>query len=137
MSAKGNEAVVRRVVEAIWNRSRLDVADELFTADYRNHDGLIPDLVRGPEAIKFSVVLYRLAFPDLHITIEELRSKGATVVLHWSAGTRSLARPGETGRAEHHRLLAGITRSRLVGGKIVESWTRWGTSSLRRDDETS
>ncbi len=76
MPAKTNEVLIRRVIDAIWNRCELDVADELFASDYVNHDGLVPDVVRGPEAIKISVVLYRLAFPDLHIDVEELSTQG-------------------------------------------------------------
>lgn len=64
MQSMDNEALVRRGIDAIWNRGELVVADELFGPDYVNHDGLIPDLVHGPEAIKISVALYRVAFPD-------------------------------------------------------------------------
>jgi len=119
-----NEALVRRAIEAIWNRGELVVADELFGPDYVNHDGLIPDLVRGPEAIKISVALYRIAFPDLHITVDEMSTDGETVVIHWTARRET---PGPAGSAviPNQTLLTGMTRSLLSGGKIVESWTRW------------
>ena len=65
MAEAQNAALVRRAVEEIWNRGQLDLADVLFAADYVNHAGLIPDLVRGPEAIKISVAFYRTAFPQL------------------------------------------------------------------------
>jgi predicted SnoaL-like aldol condensation-catalyzing enzyme len=118
-----NEAVVRRAIEAVWNRGDLVVADKLFGPDYVNHDGLIPDLVRGPEAIKISVAVYRIAFPDLRITVDELSADGEVVVIHWTArrvtpGANSTAIVDQT-------LLTGMTRSLLSGGKIVESWTRW------------
>ena len=74
MSSSNNEALVRRAVESIWNRGDLDLADELFAPDYVNHHGLIADVVRGPEAIKVSAALYRLAFPDLRQRF--LRSAG-------------------------------------------------------------
>ena len=125
MASGDNAAVVRRVVEAIWNRGELEVADELFAPDFVNHHGLIPDLVRGPEAIKLSVALYRAAFPTLHITIEEVIADGEMVVLHWTArrtapaeGTRS-ASGGNQGR------LTGVTRSQVTGGTIRASWTDW------------
>ena len=69
MSASASEMLVRRAIEAIWNRGDLDIADELFAAGYVNHDGVIADLVLGPEAIKISAALHRLAFPDLHVAI--------------------------------------------------------------------
>jgi hypothetical protein len=51
--------LVRLAVEEIWNQGDLDTADAVFTPDYVNHGGLIPDLIRGPEAVKLSVALYR------------------------------------------------------------------------------
>ena len=87
MSVSANEALVRRAIEAIWNRGDLDAADELFAADYVNHHGLIADLVLGPEAIKISAALYRVAFPGLHVSVEEISTVEDTVVLRWTART--------------------------------------------------
>jgi hypothetical protein len=78
-------ALVRRAVEAIWNRGDLTLADAIFASDYRNHAGLITNLVRGPEAIKVSVALYRAAFPDLQISIDALTAKRDAVLLRWTA----------------------------------------------------
>jgi predicted SnoaL-like aldol condensation-catalyzing enzyme len=78
-SAERNAAAVLRVVEEVWNRGEIELADELFTPEYVNHNGLVPDLVSGPEAIKVSVALYRAAFPGLHVTVEGLVADGKTV----------------------------------------------------------
>jgi hypothetical protein len=122
MSASANETFVRRAIAAIWNHGDLDVADELFASSYVNHDGVITDLVLGPEAVKISAALHRLAFPDLRVTIEALRPDDDIVVIHWTA------RRGSTDNAEgdvtmNQLLLRGITRTRWTGRKIVESWT--------------
>ena len=120
-----NVACVRHAVEAIWNRGELDVADVLFAPTYVNHDGLIPDLVRGPEAIKVSVALYRTAFPDLLITVEDLTAAGDTVRLHWTArGMPAADRAGGAPPATAGTLTGTLT-SRLAGGQIVESWVQW------------
>jgi predicted ester cyclase len=134
-----NMAVVRRAIEEIWNQGRLEVADELFAPDYVNHEGLIPDLIDGPEAIKLSVALYRAAFPDFYLTVDDLHAEGVTVVLRWTAhrtpphvsrcspapaaGTAGRQRPGS---------LSGTTRSRLAGGQIAESWTEWDRIAVLR-----
>lgn len=87
MSVPVNETLVRRAIEAIWNRGDLDAADQLFAAAYVNHYGLIADLVLGPEAIKISAALYHIAFPGLHISVEEVSTVEDTVVLRWTATT--------------------------------------------------
>jgi predicted SnoaL-like aldol condensation-catalyzing enzyme len=137
MPVDHNAAIAHRVIEEIWNRTDLDVADVLFAPAYVNHGGLIPDLVRGPEAIKISVVLYRTAFPDLHITVEHLIAEHDLVLVHWSAcNTRPDAL---TDVASTRRLggVTGMTLGRLAGGKIVESWTSWDTAGMPSNSDVT
>jgi hypothetical protein len=108
--------VIQLIIEEIWNQGALDLTDLLFAPDYVNHGGLIPDLVRGPEAIKFSVALYRLAFPALQIAIDDLAVEGEIATLRWTA---------RNGPAGAERGLNGVTYSRFAGRQIAESWTFW------------
>jgi hypothetical protein len=133
MSASANETIVRRSIAAIWNRGDLDVADGLFAPDYVNHGGLITNFVRGPEAIKISAAWFRLAFPDLHITVDELSADNDIVVVCWTARTKSANDPVRSPFPANPRPLSGITRSRLAGGKILESWTEWDRARVLRD----
>jgi hypothetical protein len=121
MSAGDGAALVRRAVEEIWNRGDLALGDALFGPTYVNHEGVIADLVRGPEAIKISVALYRAAFPALHVTIEDLVAAGDRVALRWT--TRVQAPPEETAGDDAPGMVTGMTLCRLAGGQIVETWT--------------
>lgn len=117
--------IVRQAVAAIWNRGELRLADRLFDATYRNHHGLITDIVQGPEAIKISVALFRLAFPDLHITVDELIAEPDRVVVRWTAwADRSPTAASDT--------LTGVTICRLSGTAIAESWTYWDQERVLR-----
>jgi len=127
MATPANEALVRRAIDLIWNRGELDAADELFAPDYINHYGLIGDLVLGPEAVKISVALYRLAFPGLHVSVDEISTVDDSVVLRWTARTASGA------VAPKSKSLTGITRSRIAAGKIAESWTKWDRIGVLRE----
>jgi hypothetical protein len=124
MPASTYEALVRHAIEAIWNRGDLDAADELFAAGYVNHYGLIADLVLGPEAVKISAALHRLAYPRLHVSVEETSTIEDTVVLRWTAraGPDTLI---DTVVPSRLNSLTGLTRCRIAAGKIVESWTEW------------
>src|SRR3954447_20092693 len=90
MAIDRNVALAYRVIDEIWNGADLGVADALFAPAYINHGGLIPDLVRGPEAIKITVALYRTAFPGLHIIVEHVIAEKALVVLRWTARSTPL-----------------------------------------------
>lgn len=130
MSEDHNVTLAQRVVEEIWNSADLDLADELFTPTYINHGGLIPDLVRGPEAIKIAVALYRTAFPDLQIRVEHLMAEKNLLMVRWMA--RSKTHEALTGfaRTEQPSTVTGMTLCRLSGGKIAESWTSWDTGAV-------
>jgi len=127
-----NAAIVRRVVEEIWNRGDLDLADNLFTPSYVNHYGLISDLVRGSEAIKLSVALYRTAFPNMQITAHNLVAQGETVALRWTARNAGSDERTAIAPSTTRGTLTGMTFCRLVGDKIAESWTSWDTAGVLR-----
>lgn len=121
--------LVRRVIDEIWNAGNLDLADELFAATYVNHGGLIPDVVKGPEGIKFSVALYRAAFPDLHISVDSLSGIDGSVQLYWTARSNLPdAGSDNAGVMNAKHAVTGETRSSLAGGQIVESWTSWDST---------
>lgn len=122
--------LVRRVIEEVWNNGNIDLADELFAITYVNHGGLIPDLVRGPEGVKFSVALYRAAFPGLHISVDSLSAINGNVQLHWTAlSTLPDARSGNPAAVSARHALTGETMSSVVDGQIFESWTIWDSTS--------
>ena len=120
---QNDAALVRRVIDEIWNAGDIDLADELFSSSYVNHGGLVPDLVKGPEGIKFAVALYRAAFPDLHIRVDSLTSSRGTVRLAWT---------GSAGAVEPTQALTGTSRSVVAGGQIIESWTEWDSAGSMR-----
>ena len=124
-----NARLVRRVIEEIWNGGDLALADQVFAPAYVNHGGLIPDLVRGPEAIKVSVAVYRLAFPSFRITVVDLLAQGQTVALRWAAHRLPDHDGGTDAPDRDPDPLRGMTFGRLAAGQIAESWTCWETGS--------
>ena len=88
-----NKNVVRRLFDEVWNKGQQQIADELFAPTYTHHDSSTPDAGRGPESEKKRVAIYRNAFPDLRLTVEDLTAEGETVNARWSCharcGTRS------------------------------------------------
>src|SRR2546421_9723701 len=115
MVSASHAHLVQRVVDEIWNAGDLDLADELFGRTYVNHGGLVPDLVCGPESVKFSVAVYRRAFPDLRIWTDRLRASGGMVTLHWTARVGS--NNGDGARASGDAL-TGSTRFSVTGHQI-------------------
>jgi steroid delta-isomerase-like uncharacterized protein len=123
MMSEENKEKVHRFLEETFNEGNLDVVDEIFASDYVLHDPGIPEEVSGPEGIKQFVQMYRSAFPDTHITVEDQLAEGDEVVTRWTGrGTHQgelFGIPASGNRVED----TGITISRFEGGKIAEDWT--------------
>ena len=125
-----NKTNVRRLFEEVWNKGHVPVADELFTPTYTHHDSSSPDLGRGPDSEKKRVTLYRNAFPDIRLTIEDLIAEGDTVVARWSCrGTHKgdLNGIAPTGK---QITITGVTVARVSNGKMAEGFVNWDALGL-------
>ncbi len=122
MSEDANKALVSRIATDIWNRGDLDVTSEVMVANARYHGPHMPNGIGNRENWRQAIAMYRSAFPDSHVTFDELIVTGDTVVGRWSAtATHTGQLPGvaPTGK---RIAMGGITIYRLSGGKIVEAW---------------
>jgi len=121
MSTEENKAKQRRVWEEAFNKGDLSVADELFAPNYVYH-GPIGMEYKGPEGFKQMVTMFRNAFPDLHVTVEDMVAEGDKVVSRFTfTGTHKgeLMGIAPTGKQV---TIAGTVIVRWVGGKEVEAW---------------
>ena len=122
MSTDSTKTMIRRIPEELYNHWNLDVADEVFAADYVEHHPLPPGFPTGIQGIKTFVTMLRAAFPDFHYTVEDIIAEEDKVVVRLTAqGTQSGEFMGlpATGKqatwAETHMC-------RIAGGKLAEHW---------------
>ena len=57
MSTEDNKALVRRFFEDVWNKHNLALVDELFSADYVDHDDFPPGIPPTRDGFKRPLVL--------------------------------------------------------------------------------
>jgi predicted ester cyclase len=120
-SPEQNKNSIRRLVDELWNRGNLAVADELYhpQATWPSNPMLPP----GSAGARAVVGMYRQAMPDLHLEFKNLLTDG-DMVLAWVSlsGTQrgdlmGVPPSGKTAK------WGQIFISRFAGGQIVESWT--------------
>ena len=126
-----NKALVRRLIDEALNKGNLAVVDELVAPSYVYREPTAGE-VRGPDGLKKMVTMYRNAFPDLRITIDDQIAEANRVVTRW------------TGRGTHKGELMGVAPSgqevtvtgilitRLADGKIVEEWENYDALGMMR-----
>ena len=117
-----NKAVMRRLVEQIWNRRELEAADELFPREAIVYESGVALPGVGSAVIKDAMRATWAAFPDISTTVDDMIAADDKVVVRWSAvGTQQGVMQGiaPTNRKVRQN---GIVIYRLAAGKIVEEW---------------
>ena len=130
MSIEQNKALVRQLVEEMINQGNLSLADEMFAADFIEHEELPAEAARGREGVKQMMTMMRSAFPDFQVTIEDMIAEGDKVVIRqtWT-GTHQGEFMGmpPTGK----RIAFGVFDIiRIEGGKFVEHWGQMDSTGL-------
>jgi steroid delta-isomerase-like uncharacterized protein len=126
-----NKAHTKRAVEEGWNQGKLEVFDELLAPNCVFNEPSLPGgKITGPHAYKQRAQMFRAAFPDLRITVNDQFEDGDKVVLRWTVtGTHKGELMGipPTGK---HVTVTGISINVIRGDKLVEAWENSDTLGL-------
>ncbi len=129
MSAEENKALIRRIIEEIWNKGDLEAVDRYFAPDYVDHAPL-PGQAPGAEGYKQAAAAMREAFPDLRLTLEDILAEGDKVAFRYTMeGTHQgdfMGMP-PTGKPFS---VGGMIIGRIAEGKGVERWANLDTLGL-------
>jgi steroid delta-isomerase-like uncharacterized protein len=120
MSTEDNKATIRRFHEEVWSQGKLTVVDELCAPNFIYNTPTGP--IHGLEGFKQFATMYRTAFPDLQVPIEDMIAEADKVVTRWTArGTHKGDLMGipPTGKQV---TVTGILIGRFEGGKFTEGW---------------
>jgi len=117
-----NMDIIRRWMEEGWNKGNYDVAYEVISPDMQVHGAGGQQISMGPEGLADLIKTWRDAFPDGHMTIEDLFAEGDTICIRntWH-GTHQGEFYGiaPTGKWVD---ITSIGIDRIVDGKVVEGW---------------
>lgn len=125
-----NKKLYRRLVEEAFNQDDLDAVDEVVDGDIVVHAAGQPEPLRGPEGVKEFLGMYRTAFPDGHIGIEEILAEGDIVVARWTGtGTHDGDLMGIAPTGAEVTVM-GMEMYRVSDGKLVEGWELFDTLGM-------
>ncbi|HSN73770.1 MAG TPA: ester cyclase [Anaerolineae bacterium] len=117
---EANKALMRRFIEEVWNKGNLDVADELFHPDHTSPSA--PSLPAGPEGTKMIATAFRNAFPDYHMTIEQMAAEDDRVAARFLQSGTHLGELWGIPPTGKFAKFSEIGILRIADGQIVESW---------------
>lgn len=119
--AERNKAVVRRFIEEVQNEKNWDAFDELNADDFINLSAP-PGVPSDREGGKMFLGAFLNAFPDCHVTVDDMIAEGDRVVTKKTfTGTHTAELNGipPTGKRVS---IQYVDILRLRDGKIIEHW---------------
>lgn len=131
MSVKELKALTRRVFEGSnkGKAASLAALDEGYATDFVYHSPTGED-IHGLKDYKQRISEQFDAFPDIHMTIDDMVVEGDKLATRWTlTGTHKGEYRGIPPTNKKLTIWA-ISIVRIVGGKVVEEWERLDTLGL-------
>lgn len=80
-----NITIIRKLFDDVYSKGNFATMDLLFANDVRLVDAASPNFKGGLAALKEKETLYRKAFPNLSLKINDIFSSDDKVVAYWTA----------------------------------------------------
>ena len=114
-----NKEFMQVYTEDFWNTHNLAAINKYYSADFIMHS-VSGD--RNLEQYKQLCQEYFTAFPDLHITSDDLVAEGDKVAKRWTVTSTHKGEFMGIPATGNHIRVTGIEIFRIKDGKIVELW---------------
>jgi predicted ester cyclase len=129
-----NKHLLRRWFEEVWNKGRVDAIEEMLDANGIVH-GLSDDPanpIKGPQDFKPFHTVFREAFPNMMIVVEDMVAEGDKVAARCSVRARHEGDFFGKSATQSPVDFTGIAIVRIEYGKIVEAWNNFDFMSLHK-----
>jgi len=121
---ESNKALVRRLIEETLNRGNLDVAEKMIAPSFVRYKDNVPG-PEGPEGYGQLVKVFRTAFPDVRVTIEDMIAEGDRVATRQTyRGTHKGDLMGNPA-TDRPVTFTGMCLYRITDGKIAAEWIEY------------
>jgi len=123
MVAYDHKLLARRFYEEALNTGRLEILDELLSPSFVDH-GASSEQAPGVEGFKGFLEMITVAFPDLHIQIEDLLAEADKVAVRLTiCGTHEGVLMGDIPPTGKRATWTGIDVLQFEAGRIVARWS--------------
>ena len=121
MSAEDNKAVIRRLIEEVYNQGNLDAVDELMAPDVLDH-AAVPQHRHGIDAFKHVMEWVRGMSSDIHYEVDDLIAEGEKVAVRMTVSGTDTATLRDIPPTGKRFSVDYVHWFRLADGKVAELW---------------
>ena len=114
-----NKAFIKTFTENFWNKHDISLFEKYFTTDFVIHGA---EGEQNAEQYKGTCQAYFAAFPDMHITTDDLLAEGNKVVKVWTVNCTSKGEFMGIPPTGNPLVIEGMEVFRIDDGKIAEIW---------------
>jgi predicted ester cyclase len=118
--SQASKQLVRRAVEAL-NAANVGAAEELYHADYVNHEAG-PGRPRGPEAARHTMTFLHGTFADFHLEPLDVVAEDDLVVVRAQASGRQVGEIDGFAPSGRRFSVQHVHIFRVTDGRISEHW---------------
>ena len=121
---EANKALVNRLFAEVLNQGNLEVIDELVAPEFVHHTAGAVD-AKGPEGYKELIGMFRVAFPDLNVVIEDMIAEDDVITTRQTYTGTHKGNLMDIPPTNVEVVFTGICTFRIVDGKIAKVWTEY------------
>ena len=114
-----NKDFIQNFTEDFWNKHNIAAFENYFTTDFIAH---FVDGDQNAEQYKGICQAYFAAFPDMHVTTNDVLAEGDKVVKVWTVNSTSKGDFMGIPATGKPMVVKGMEVFRIADGKIAELW---------------
>jgi steroid delta-isomerase-like uncharacterized protein len=123
---KENEALAHRFHMDIFQKGKLEVADEIVSSTFILHNPVLPSEVKkGPEGVRKFAMAAVDAIADMHITHEDAFVNEDRVLIRWKLTGKIVKDTLGYPPSDKPMVITGFDLFKIIDGKIVEMWQQY------------
>jgi steroid delta-isomerase-like uncharacterized protein/4-oxalocrotonate tautomerase family enzyme len=120
--AEEHRALFARWFEELWNKKNYQIPYELVHPDFTAHGAGGQRIKQGPEGVIELVKGWHQAFPDGHMTMDDIITEGDLSVIRMTWEATHLGQFGPIAPTGRRIKVTSTGIDRVVDGKITEGW---------------
>ena len=122
MTVEGNKALARRLIDEVNQGTIAATAPELLAPNLVLHDSAFPEPFHEPAGFTHVITMFRAAFPDFSMTIEDIVADDQKVSFRWIFRGTHQGQLMDIAPTNRQVALAGMSMYHITDGKLSEGW---------------
>lgn len=130
MSSQDNINLVKKYIEEVHNKGNLSAMDQFLSSSFTVYDQALPHQKENLSQYKETEALYKKAFPNKNVKIDDIFSTEDKVTARWTVQGTQKGTFKDVSATNKNVKISGISTYQIKNGKISEIHQVWDRLGL-------